>query len=550
MKTPVLLLMAVILLQSNTSLSQSITHTSSFTSYMNVYGFWDYQSSGSLQCIEQDSVNQMYYHAVYLIADSVSANPHPQIIYLFSSNGGAYWFNFGSVGGELNITGPPSLTLKQDGSAVIAASVRHLPTHVLMIYIDLVPGIGVFEQFTAPGPLHISPKIQVIGSNLFLFAVDSISSSIQMIKFDFNTHQWGSWINIVTDPQIGQRFQTAKQKPNKLCISWIGDSSIVKYRESTDAGLTFGPINTVFTKEITGSDTVKAFQHIDMVYFNNVPGITFDAIARILPSSSQEGIRKYYHNPKIYFWNTAYGLKVVADTANYGSFGLPGRNFMISMGKNWTVLCGPSIGTSGSNMYIAYSYAHTNTPFGNYWYDSDIALKYSGNGGNTWATTYTGVMDNVRDDRYLCIVKRNYNPPYYSIGAMYQKDYFPGSYRLGDTTSITRAYPEFTFLYWFLNPVNPINTPYKFSLSQNIPNPFNPKSLIKYEIAKFGRVKLAIYDILGREISILVNKELQPGTYEVQWDGSNYPSGVYFYELIVTDASAPLSITKKMVLIK
>lgn len=543
MKTSFHLLLIIFLLQINSSYCQTITHTNSFTSYMNVYGFWDYQSSGSLQCIEQDSVNQMYYHAVYLWADSVSANPSQRVKYLFSSNAGSNWLNFGDVTGQ-NVRGFPALTLKQDGSAIITMNLRQ-PSQ-LKIFIDLAPGIAVFMEYTAPGPLHFSPKIQVIGSNLFLFAVDSVSSNLQMIKFDLITNQWSSWTNIVTDPQIGQKFQTAKQKPNKLCVSWIGDSSIVKYRESTDAGLTFGPINTIFTKEITGSDTVKAFQHIDMVYFNNVPGITFDAIARILPSSGQEGIRKYYHNPKIYFWNTTYGLKVVADTANYGGFGLPGRNFMISMGKNWTVLSGPSIGTSGSNMYIAYSYTHTNTPFGNYWYDSDIALKYSGNGGNTWASTYTGVMDNVRDDRYLCIVKRNYNVPYYSIGAMYQKDYFPGSFRLGDTTAITRAYPEFTFFYWAVNPVNPNNTPLKYSLYQNIPNPFNPKSLIKYEIAKSGIVKLVIYDVLGREISTLVNKEIQPGIYEAEWDGSNYPSGVYFYRIFTEGFTE----TKKMILLK
>jgi hypothetical protein len=63
-------------------------------------------------------------------------------------------------------------------------------------------------------------------------------------------------------------------------------------------------------------------------------------------------------------------------------------------------------------------------------------------------------------------------------------------------------------------------------------------------------IRLIIYDILGREIATLVNEELEPGTYEVEWDTSNNPSGVYFYKLIMSDASAPLSITKKMVLIK
>ena len=58
--------------------------------------------------------------------------------------------------------------------------------------------------------------------------------------------------------------------------------------------------------------------------------------------------------------------------------------------------------------------------------------------------------------------------------------------------------------------------------------------------------QLTIYDILGREITTLVNEELKPGTYEVQWDGTNYPSGVYFYKLVAVEYAE----TKRMVLVK
>ena len=100
----------------------------------------------------------------------------------------------------------------------------------------------------------------------------------------------------------------------------------------------------------------------------------------------------------------------------------------------------------------------------------------------------------------------------------------------------------------------------EFSLSQNYPNPFNPVTKIKFSIptplnppfAKGGTakpgglVKLIIYDILSREVAILVNEQLSPGTYEAELDASNYPSGVYFYKLITSDYSQ----TRKMVLIK
>lgn len=89
------------------------------------------------------------------------------------------------------------------------------------------------------------------------------------------------------------------------------------------------------------------------------------------------------------------------------------------------------------------------------------------------------------------------------------------------------------------------------SLSQNYPNPFNPQTKIKFDVpanvkGQTSNVKLVIYDLLGREVTTLVNEELKPGTYEADWDGSNFSSGVYFYKIISGDFVE----TKKMVLMK
>ncbi len=88
--------------------------------------------------------------------------------------------------------------------------------------------------------------------------------------------------------------------------------------------------------------------------------------------------------------------------------------------------------------------------------------------------------------------------------------------------------------------------PERFEIFQNYPNPFNPISKIKFQISKLSEVKLVIFDILGKEIEILVNKQMQPGIYEIIWNGSNYPSGVYFCRI----ESGSFVETKKMVLIK
>ena len=96
-----------------------------------------------------------------------------------------------------------------------------------------------------------------------------------------------------------------------------------------------------------------------------------------------------------------------------------------------------------------------------------------------------------------------------------------------------------------------VEIPIEFSLSQNYPNPFNPETKIKFQIpasVETSRldVLVSIYDALGRKVAKIVNQQLQPGTYEVSWDASAYPSGVYYYRL----EAGSFTETKKMVLIK
>jgi len=93
--------------------------------------------------------------------------------------------------------------------------------------------------------------------------------------------------------------------------------------------------------------------------------------------------------------------------------------------------------------------------------------------------------------------------------------------------------------------------PEKHYLEQNYPNPFNPATKIKFEIPRDARretqdVKLVILDVLGKEVATLVNKQLQPGSYEVEWNAANYPSVTYFYKL----SSDVFSDSKLMLLIK
>ena len=88
--------------------------------------------------------------------------------------------------------------------------------------------------------------------------------------------------------------------------------------------------------------------------------------------------------------------------------------------------------------------------------------------------------------------------------------------------------------------------PGTYSLSQNYPNPFNPVTQVKYDLPKEGFVTLKVYDVLGREVSKLVNEVKTPGSYIVDFDGTSFSSGVYFYKLEVNGFSD----VKRMMLIK
>jgi hypothetical protein len=95
--------------------------------------------------------------------------------------------------------------------------------------------------------------------------------------------------------------------------------------------------------------------------------------------------------------------------------------------------------------------------------------------------------------------------------------------------------------------------PKKFALYQNYPNPFNPATKIKFDVPKSGNIQLNIYDISGRLVSTLFNKTIKAGRYEIDFDGKNLSSGVYFYRIAIHSdklVTEDYTETKKMVLIK
>jgi hypothetical protein len=117
------------------------------------------------------------------------------------------------------------------------------------------------------------------------------------------------------------------------------------------------------------------------------------------------------------------------------------------------------------------------------------------------------------------------------LTVFYYEDDLLKIFRIKDKVTSTKPEPEI---------------PTKFALHQNYPNPFNPSTTISYDLPVRSRVKLSIYNILGQEVATLVNDEQEPGRYDVKFDASGLPSGVYFYTL----QTPYFTKTNKMVLVK
>ena len=153
---------------------------------------------------------------------------------------------------------------------------------------------------------------------------------------------------------------------------------------------------------------------------------------------------------------------------------------------------------------------------------TDVGVFVSDSLGNTWS--YLG--ENLPNAPITDLVL--HNPTRTLIAATFGRSMYSI-----DLTPITSIRDE----------IVPMNN---FTLYQNYPNPFNPVTRIQYSVASRQFVTLKIYDILGDELATLINEEKQPGTYEVEFNGKESPSGIYFYQLKAGNYKE----TKKMVLVR
>jgi hypothetical protein len=191
---------------------------------------------------------------------------------------------------------------------------------------------------------------------------------------------------------------------------------------------------------------------------------------------------------------------------------------------------------------------------------SVLALTTNGNyifaGAAIWSLSYGGVFLSSDNGDSWILKKQGMSSSSVSSLATTSQYIFAGT----DSSVWRRSLSE-------IIGIENISTeiPSGFSLSQNYPNPFNPVTKIKFTVANGFPIKtfpintgqvgndkggvfvtLKVFDVLGREVETLVNEQLQPGIYEVEWNASQFSSGVYFYQFRAGDFNAVM----KMVLIR
>ena len=154
------------------------------------------------------------------------------------------------------------------------------------------------------------------------------------------------------------------------------------------------------------------------------------------------------------------------------------------------------------------------------------------------------------------VVGQTINPQFFNTGIWY--DYFSGdSIEVTDINETIDLEPGKFHIYTDLyidppeqgilsNAKDDSFTPHEFRLNQNFPNPFNPNTTILFSVERDRGTSLRIYDITGRLVETLIDEQLKPGEYEINWNGSSHPSGVYFVRL----SAAEKTQTTKIMLLK
>lgn len=344
-------------------------------------------------------------------------------------------------------------------------------------------GVGGTETYARGIAVDDSCNVYVTGANN---SISPTYTNAVTIKYDSSGNQL--WVQTY---MVAEANSIALDKYNNICVCGFIPGLITHYDYLTIKYSSSGVQQWV--RRYNGDSTTYSdyeANSVDVDYIGNVYVSGF--------SSSDQGSAMKFCTVKYSCIGDLIWVRRDTDT-------LRSQNTFMTIDRN-------------SSVYVTGSVSHLPS------YSSYSTTKYDSSGSQKWGVEY----NSQNGDSYPYCLKVDQNFNVLLTGG-------------NGASMITIKYSQPVGIY-----VNKDFIPDKFELYQNYPNPFNPSTRFKIQIPKLSDVKIFIYDVLGKEVTILVNEQLKPGNYEVEWNASEYPSGVYFYRLEAGDFVN----TKKMVLVK
>ena len=559
----------ILLLASSGLFAQTWTPT-----FINTGGgtIYDLASNSSPQWVAQDKNNPSNIHAVIMSSPLGDPSTYPgrRTKYFYSSNMGTNWTFINNINDRKS--GFCSIMLASDGCAFICnhGSTTTNTTTRILLYKDVYPGLGSFEIFDPPLNTYFFGKFCLTSS---ITATTKVIVMGQTMTSDSTSRATGypSWSSWIPFGNCGREsYCGALGQDGRIGITYIQNSFVetdyrsVYFIESTNNGLTFSAPLKIYLAVFTGSgaDSLAAFRGLSIAYKGNIPCITFETI-------KQDPIAGDYFQKapaKIRFWaNDLPGTDPNRSIAVAGQSNVPipsPDSIKTGVNDQLGTLSRPVVGVSSDNntIFIVFQ-AFTNRWGGTPPDTTNFKALYITKATNNYyfSKPYKFTPDGPLKDWSFPSISvwndRNTNTLYANVCAL--RDSIPGAYP--NSTNNGQSWAELYYVRLATNHTIGINenltNTLTYSLSQNYPNPFNPITIIKFDLPKSNftlskskgqLVQLKIFDITGKEIQTLVNEQLQPGTYEVTFNGINLPSGIYYYKL----QSDWFSDVKKMVLLK
>ncbi len=526
-----------------------------------ISGFYDYKTNGEANhYIQVDPLNPLNLHSVDVVADTSDPTgaTSRRTQYAISSDGGATWLEIVEVP-DLR-SGYPVLKLR-NGTAVIANHSAATGVVNANLYIDILPQGGGFTQYAATLPFSIWPQIEVFSNG----NVGMLSRPQHPAGSDFDTIFYQTWSGttlgpksvayVSTPPYTGTvgsnaRFNIAQNGAGRVTQAFNGvleddtlTNSKVWSRTSTDNGVTWGPLTVLFSPFIeNGTDTVAIAGGSDLVYKPN---------SNLFMYSCAATANGTYADGRIYLIRSDGMRSVITTAAAVGAT----TTFAQTMSFVFN-LDQPAMGWSADGNILYCVYSVVKPDLGASGYNSrDVYYQRSTDDGQTWGTPVQITNTPNIDECYPSVSNWNKGTTStsYELNITYMKDPGVGPTSFGGSAPASRNFQ----IYRKISAANVIGISGNevklndFRLSQNYPNPFNPVTKINYTIpsnvnGEISNVKLIIYNNLGMEVKTLVNETQSAGNYEVNFNGENLSSGVYFYVL----KAGNFTETKKMTLLK